>query len=71
MRVQVVIGDSDLRRIPFVLPGANCTGSEARLIMCPGGGLGASTVQCGLENDIVSLACFSNLDEGALAPGCL
>eukprot|EP00892_Ulva_mutabilis_P007276 jgi/Ulvmu1/4920/UM202_0005.1 len=60
----VVQETSPLRRIPFVLAGASCTGDEARLEDCPGAGLGASTQQCGLRSGPVAVTCFSNVDEG-------
>eukprot|EP00892_Ulva_mutabilis_P004968 jgi/Ulvmu1/2843/UM144_0008.1 len=50
---------SDLRRIPILLAGANCTGGEGGLAECPGNGLGGGTEQCGI-NSIVSLICFTN-----------
>lgn len=53
-------GVSNLRRIPITLPGANCTGDEARLTECSGIGLDSPTEPCGLRN-IVSLSCFSNM----------
>lgn len=59
----MILEDSELRRIPMILAGANCTGEEERLADCPGADLGGSTDVCGLRN-VVALSCFTDLDEG-------
>eukprot|EP00892_Ulva_mutabilis_P007273 jgi/Ulvmu1/4918/UM202_0003.1 len=51
-----------MRRIPFILPGAVCTGNEDRLAACGGIGLDSTAEQCGPES-IVTLSCFTNLDK--------
>eukprot|EP00892_Ulva_mutabilis_P004969 jgi/Ulvmu1/2844/UM144_0009.1 len=57
-------GDTPLmRRIPFVLPGARCTGTEERLAECGPGGPDRSMDRCG-PLTIATLTCFSNLDQG-------
>ena len=61
--MQIFQENDDLRRVPVLLAGANCTGDEASLADCPGNGLNVDTVQCGLR-EIVSLICYSDLDPG-------
>ena len=61
--MQIFQDNEDLRRVPVLLAGANCTGNEASLADCPGNGLNVDTVQCGLQQ-IVTLICYSDLDQG-------
>ena len=65
--MQIFQENDDLRRVPVLLAGANCTGDEASLADCPGNGLNVDTVQCGLRQT-ATLLCYSILDPGAQPP---
>lgn len=56
--------DDDTWRIPVVLGGARCTGSEATLADCPGVNLEPEPVPCDLTDEVV-IACVNDVDAGA------
>lgn len=62
------ISDTTLtQRVPIVLPGMDCRGSEQSVSNCPDFDLGLDTEICTHAND-VHLHCFSGSNPGA-TPG--
>lgn len=59
----------ELRRLPILLAGADCTGDEESLAACPGGTLGdvreAALGPCSFGRRSVALVCFSDAASGA------
>eukprot|EP00892_Ulva_mutabilis_P004962 jgi/Ulvmu1/2838/UM144_0002.1 len=54
----------EVRRIPIVLPGGDCSGEESSLLECSGVDLTAARNQCGLR-DALAVTCFESLDPAA------
>lgn len=55
------------KRVPVVLPGLQCNGSEQSLDTCPDFDIGLDTELCLLGSD-VHLICFSGSNPGASRP---
>lgn len=64
----------EVRRLPILLAGADCTGDEDSLAACPGGTLGdvreAALGPCGFGSTSVALVCFNDAVSGADACLC-
>jgi len=60
--MQIFQENDDLRRVPVLLAGANCTGDEASLADCPGNGLNVDTFS--------SLRSKSNANAGIMTNSC-
>lgn len=58
--------DDDTWRIPIVLAGVRCDGSEASLLDCPGGTLEDDNIPCELPDE-VGLICVNDPDAGSLS----
>lgn len=72
MTAQEVADQRGTARTPIFVSGADCSGSEATLTMCPGVNLGSSLSSGeGTHDSDVNLVCFNSAGPGAGTGACL